>query len=207
MKLRPSASFLFSALFALFLSPLSVSAQDAGKVLADLKTEILASQKLSEPAKVFVVEKLLPQSSNPVFCKETIAQNAKGTSLDEIKTIDAEWIATKDGSLPIQKEKMSNPCAKEIVSIVTANPSVAETFVMDNQGANVGQNQLTSDYWQGDEPKWVKSFNDGKGGVDIGEAKLDKSSGSVLQQVSLPIVAEDGKVIGSITWGIDVSKF
>ncbi|GEM_PF-2294605 len=207
MKLRPSASFLFSALFALSLSFSPVSAQDAGQVLANLKTELLASQKLSEPAKIFVVEKLLPQSSNPVFCKETVAQNAKGTSLEEIKTIDAEWIATKDGSLAIQKEKMSNPCAKEIVSIVTANPSVAETFVMDNQGANVGQNQLTSDYWQGDEPKWVKSFNDGKGGVDIGEAKLDKSSGSVLQQVSLPIVAEDGKVIGSITWGIDVSKF
>ena len=33
-----------------------------------------------------------------------------------------------------------------------------EIFVMDNKGMNVGQSDITSDYWQGDEAKWIKTY-------------------------------------------------
>ena len=76
---------------------------------------------------------------------------------------------------------------------------------MDNQGAVVGENDLTSDYWQGDEAKWQNSFNGGKGGADIGKIKFDKSANAQLQQISIPVL--DGTtVIGAITIGIDISK-
>ena len=32
---------------------------------------------------------------------------------------------------------------------------------MDAQGANVCLSHETSDYWQGDEPKWQRIFRDG----------------------------------------------
>ena len=65
---------------------------------------------------------------------------------------------------------------------------------------------MTSDYWQGDEAKWENSFNGGKGGVDVGKIKFDKSANTQLQQVSLPIIDESGNVIGAITYGLAIDK-
>lgn len=45
------------------------------------------------------------------------------------------------------------------------SPEYAEIFVMDNQGANVAMSDKTSDYWQGDEDKFVRSFAGGEGKV------------------------------------------
>lgn len=152
-----------------------------------------------------VTEKLLALCTNPVFVKEVAAQNDKKVSLDDIKKIDDEW-QKAESELPIQKEKMTNDCAKEIIKLVKDLKVLGETFVMDNQGANVGQNALTSDYWQGDEPKWQKSYNEAKGGVDIIEPKFDKSANTVEQKVSLPIIDAAGNVIGAVSWGVRVDQ-
>jgi hypothetical protein len=76
---------------------------------------------------------------------------------------------------------------------------------MDNQGANVCQNELTSDYWQGDEAKFEKSYNGGKGAIFVDEVEFDDSSQAYLCQVSVPVMDGD-KAIGAITIGVDVEK-
>jgi hypothetical protein len=76
---------------------------------------------------------------------------------------------------------------------------------MDNLGANVAMSDKTSDYWQGDEAKFVKSYNGGKGDIFIDEVKFDDSTQNYLVQVSVP-VKEGDKVIGAITFGINVDK-
>ncbi|MBU2648900.1 cache domain-containing protein, partial [bacterium] len=173
--------------------------------VTDLKTR-LASQidqnsKASDKVKAFVKTVLLPSINHPTFIAAVTAQNADKTSLDEIRKIDKQWIDAED-FLPIQKKKMENPCADVIRQMAKTSPVIAEAFVMDNQGANVCQNELTSDYWQGDEAKWKNSFNGGKGGIDVGVEKLDKSTNAVLQQISLPVTDTNGSVIGAITFGI-----
>jgi hypothetical protein len=45
-----------------------------------------------------------------------------------------------------------------------------------------------------------------RGGIDIGKVKHDKSADAALQQVSLPIIDADGKVIGALTFGILVDE-
>ena len=84
--------------------------------------------------------------------------------------------------------------------------AIVEAFIMDNQGAVVGETNLTSDYWQGDEAKWTDSFSNSRGGINIGKEKYDKSAGTKLQQVSLPIIDEVGNVIGAITYGISTQR-
>jgi len=168
-----------------------------------IKTAV-ESSTLSDAGKKFVVEKLLPLCEDAAIVAAVAAQNAGAVTLDEIKKIDAEWQAAED-ELPIQKEKLGNATAQALKEFVRGTPAVAEAFVMDNQGAIVGENNLTSDYWQGDEDKWVKSFAAGAGGVDVGAPKFDKSANITLQQVSLP-VTKDGKAIGAITFGLDISR-
>jgi predicted HNH restriction endonuclease len=183
------------------------AAQDAAtkKLLDALRKEINAEKDLSDKVKAFAIKSLLPHSTNAVFVKETLAQNAKKMALDEIKKIDEQWIKA-ESMLPIQQEKLNNACAAEVKKILARIPAVLEAFVMDDQGGVVGENNLTSDYWQGDEDKWINSFNGGKGGVDIGKAKFDKSANATLQQISLPLIAKGGKVVGAITWGVAIDK-
>lgn len=178
--------------------------QDLASVLDQLNSQITASADGSDKIKEFTKTKLLALATNPVIVAEVKSQNAKKMSMDEIKKIDEEWSNAED-ELPIQTEKMNNACAKELSSVVASNPMIAEIFVMDNQGGNVGQNRLTSDYWQGDEPKWQNVYNGGKGGILIDKEKLDKSTNIMTQQISVPVLDENGQVIGAICCGINVS--
>ena len=172
---------------------------------AKLSADIDASSKASAKVKTYVKEVLIPLSANPVFVKAVKEQNAKGMTLEQIKKTDQMWIDAEE-ELAIHKTLMGNACAKEIGKITGKNQGLSEVFVMDHQGANVGQNGLTSDYWQGDEAKFKNAYVKGKGGVDIGKEKLDTSTGVVEQKIGLPIVDENGKVIGAVSWGVLSNK-
>ena len=194
---------LFSATLLAFASGLF--AADPAAIVATLTKTIDASTALDAETKTFVKTALLPESTNAALIKEIKAQHAKKVTLEKITEIDKAWMKAEE-ELPIQKEMLSNACAVEIKAIVAKNPAkLTEVFAMDNQGANVGQNALTSDYWQGDEDKWKLSYNEAKGGIDIGKAKFDKSANAQLQQVSLPIIDTDGTIVGAITYGIKVA--
>ena len=63
----------------------------------------------------------------------------------------------------------------------------------------------TSDYWQGDEPKFTKAYNKGSGAIYISDVNFDDSTQAYLVHVSVPI--SDGKnIIGVKTFGVDVNK-
>lgn len=202
------ARFVMAAVVALCFSLFApwqsvIGADVKADMLANLTKLVDASTAAAPEMKDFVKAKLLPLCTNPVFVKAITEQNAKAVPLDKIKQTDALWQKAED-ELPIQKELMTNACAEEIRRLAKELGSLTETFVMDNQGANVGQNALTSDYWQGDEEKWTNSFNAGKGGIDIGQPKLDKSTNKVDQKISLPVIDETGKVIGAVCFGVSL---
>ena len=76
---------------------------------------------------------------------------------------------------------------------------------MDNRGLNVGQSDVTSDYWQGDEAKWKKTFLVGPGAMIIDDVELDESTQTFQSQLSMSITDQaTGEVIGAITVGVDV---
>jgi hypothetical protein len=100
---------------------------------------------------------------------------------------------------------MVSECGKHLRSIQASTPYYAEIFVMDNQGANVAMTDKTSDCWQGDEAKFIESFNRGKGAVHISDVEFDDSTQAYLVQVSVP-VEDDNTIIGAITFGINIDK-
>lgn len=142
--------------------------------------------------------------SDPVIVKAVKAENAKNKTLDQIKEMDKKWRDTP-GIADFMKALMESPCGKHLRGIQKNKAYIAEIFVMDNQGANVAMTDKTSDYWQGDEAKFIKSFNNGKGDIHVSDVEFDDSSQAYLVQVSVPV--KDGKkVIGAITIGVDVDK-
>lgn len=198
---------IFLLVAAIFLSTSMAfpkSDNKTHKLVNALKAEITAHALLSKNSKGLAINKMLPMVTNSVFVQETLKQNKKGVAINEIKKIDKQWINAEE-ELAIQSEKMSNTVAKAIKGWVKENPEFVEVFVMDDQGAVVGENALTSDYWQGDEAKWKNSYKNGAGGLDGGKVKFDKSANQKLQQVSLPIIASGGVVVGAITFGYKVN--
>ena len=84
---------------------------------------------------------------------------------------------------------------------------VTEVFVMDNKGLNVAQSALTSDYWQGDEAKWQKTYLVGPDALHISEVEFDDSTGYYQTQASMPITDPNtNEVIGAITFGINIQS-
>jgi hypothetical protein len=159
-----------------------------------------APQKVIDLAK----GKLAKYGADPVIVEAVKAENAKRKTLDQIKDMDKKWMATS-GVAPFMKELQDNKCGKHLRDIKKSEAYFMEIFVMDNLGANVCMSDKTSDYWQGDEPKFTESYKGGTGAIHIPEIKFDDSSQAYIVQVSVPVM-EGGKAIGAITFGVDPNK-
>ena len=176
------------AILLLGMAAMPVAAQSADNMQKRLEAEAV---------------KLKAWAQDPLFVAAVVAQNNQHLTMAEINKRDEAWMAGKAARLI--KEMTTSPCADHLRQLTGTSPIYSETFVMDNQGALVCENMQTTDYWQGDEAKWQRSFNGGKGAVFIDRPKLDESAKVHLAQISLPIM-KDGKAIGAITIGIEIDK-
>lgn len=168
-------------------------------------TRIYAAEKASQAIIDLAHSELVKLGEDPMIIKAIKAENAKGNTLEHIKAMDEKWKATP-GIADYMHALMDSECGKHLRKIQESTPYYAEIFIMDNQGANAAMTDKTSDYWQGDEAKFIESYNEGVGGISISDVEFDDSTQAYLVQVSVP-VNDGGTVIGAITIGIDVDIF
>jgi hypothetical protein len=185
-----------------YLLILSILCLVAGGALGQSVTKTVLT-----PAQQSAVEaqarQFLTWGRDPELIRAVKDQNAKKLTVDQIQKADADWTAGKSDARIW--ELMGNPCAQRLRALMKSQSSLVEAFVMDNQGALVCSNKQTSDYWQGDEAKWQKSYNGGKGQIFIDQPRYDMSTRTVQVQVSVPV--KDGEAtIGALTVGLDPAK-
>jgi hypothetical protein len=149
-----------------------------------------------------LIPELKKWGKNSLVIKEVKKQNKLKASLQEIIEIDRQWQTTA-GLNSLMLSLMKSPSAQALLQWEIQNGIVFETIVMDNQGATVAMTNKTSDYWHGDESKYIEAFN--KGEVHISEEAYDESAHIFLVQVSVP-VKRWRKTIGVITFGINMDK-
>ena len=145
---------------------------------------------------------------NPMIVRAINAQNTANQSVDQagIDAMDQQWRAESvNGSGPMVDKVMANELSLYLQGVREESQGlITEVFVMDNRGLNVGQSDLTSDFWQGDEAKWQKTFQAGPDTLFVDEVELDESSQRYQTQVSYSITdPATGEVIGAVTIGID----
>ena len=156
-------------------------------------------------------EQIKPWLSDPAVIDAVKAQNAKTASLSDadIDKLDKQWRAeAKGGGGPLVNELLGNALSKLLAGKKQgANGVISELFVMDAKGLNVGHSDVTSDYMQGDEGKWQKTYSVGPDAVFIDEVEFDESSKAFQSQVSATVVdPASGKPIGAITIGVNVEN-
>ena len=150
--------------------------------------------------------------NHPAIFNAIRAQNVSTEMLSQtdINALDQTWraeVGTADA--PLIASVMNNAASEHLRAHVTeAGGRITEVFVMDGRGLNVASSAITSDYWQGDEAKWIETYMQGPDAVHVSEIEFDESTQTYQVQVSMPVADPDsGTVIGAVTFGIDAQSF
>lgn len=171
---------------------------------------VFAAGEHEGPVKDFVTKNVMPWLNSAEVVNAVKAQNAKnaGLSQADIDKLDKQWRAEVDASAkPLIDATLASSLSKFLMAKKAENPEiVTEMFVMDNKGLNVGQSDVTSDYWQGDEGKWQKTFSVGPDAIFVDDVEKDESTQALQAQVSVSIKDESGAAVGAITVGLNVEK-
>jgi hypothetical protein len=142
-------------------------------------------------------------AADPIVVDAVLKANvANQQTQEEINQTDVQWRETQGVDSPLVSQCLNNACAKMLKQVQKAHPEYLELFVMDDKGCNVAQSNKTSDYWQGDEAKWIESFNRGHGKVFVDDIQYDESTRAYVVQISLPVFDKQGATIGAITISI-----
>lgn len=172
---------------------------------------VQAEEAHATAAQNYVKANVLSWLGDKVVVDAIKAANTKNAALTQadIDKLDKEWRGQIDAaSKPlidgIMKNELSAFLAKKKAD---SKGLITELFVMDNKGLNVGQSDITSDYWQGDEDKWQKTFKVGPDAVFVDDVKKDESTQQLQVQISVPIKdPASGEVIGAITIGLNMDE-
>ena len=174
-----------------------------------LATAAYAAEPHEAPMRDFANNTVSSWISNPVVVEAIKAQNDEHANLsqDEIDKLDKQWRAeTGSSDRPLIDEVLAKALSDFLAETKNGTQGlVTEVFVMDNKGLNVGQSDVTSDYWQGDEAKWKKTYLAGPDAIFIDEVEQDESTQMFQSQLSMSIVdPATGDVIGAITVGVNI---
>lgn len=180
------------------------------KTVGQVKNNLEEQKKLSNIINRIINEEITVWVKNPIIINAVKKANEEATkSLNQIIELDERWKATIGVDEWIGSF-MDNPCARYLKTLQNKKRNqrnlYAEIFVVDKQGCIVAMTNKTTDYWQGDEDKFIKSYANGRGAIFVNTAGYDNSSQVLsLIQVSGPVFAPDtGKAIGIITVGMDL---
>ncbi|MEZ5826365.1 MAG: hypothetical protein R3C97_17055 [Geminicoccaceae bacterium] len=159
----------------------------------------------------FVDSKIRPWLQDASVIDALKKQNAEHAALDDagINELDQTWRAEAEaGGGPLITGLLGRPLSQMLVDKKNASQSlVTEMFIMDNRGLNTAQSDVTSDYWQGDEAKWQKTFLVGPDAVFIDDIEFDDSTELFQTQVSVSIAdPQTGSAIGAVTIGLNVEE-
>ncbi len=166
------------------------------------------STRIVTPDFVDVLRKNVMQ---PVTILSVHASNARhqGVQQAEIDTLDNTWKAeAKSDDQPLIAEILSSPLSSYLLYVQAKSAGLfTEIFVMDKFGLNVGQSSVTSDYWQGDEDKFQKTYAIGPDAVFIDEPEFNDETKTWRTQVNFTIVDPESKTaIGAATAEINLTE-
>jgi hypothetical protein len=157
------------------------------------------------------VAALRQQLQQPVTILSVTSSNKhhEGVQQAEIDKLDEAWkTEAKSDDQPLIAEILSSPLSSYLLYTQAKSAGLfTEIFIMDKFGLNVGQSSVTSDYWQGDEDKFQKTFQVGSDAVFIDEPEYDDNTKTWRVQVNLTIVDPESKAaIGAATAEINLTE-
>jgi hypothetical protein len=157
----------------------------------------------------YVEKHVRPMVEVPIVLHAVEEQNLKFRDVSEmdIRVLDETYRSeVGSGDLHMIKALLGKSVSLYLKSKQDdSQGTIVEFFVTDCHGMNVGQSTETTDYWQGDEDKFLKTFALGSNDIFIDKAERDESTQLLETQASFTLKNEAGKPIGiaTVTIAID----
>lgn len=187
-----------------FATLIAVAAPFGGAQAAD-------NSALNDALMKYVVPQIKEIVGHPVVLIALRAQNErhKGMTEPQIIEFDNEWRAQrKQDNQPLIAQLFGSPLSTYLTRLQAGSLGLyAEMFVMDSVGLNVGLSSVTSDYWQGDEAKWQKTYKVGPDAIFIDEPEANAETATTRVQVNMTIPdPQAGTPLGAITVEVNVTE-
>ncbi len=140
---------------------------------------------------------------NAVVEISVTSQNKKYKAIaqSEVDSLDKQWRAERDKEdQPLIAAILSSPLSNYLTQIQAASGGLfTEIFIMDAKGLNVGQSAITSDFWQGDEAKFKKTFPNGSSAIFVDDPEFHEGTNTWRAQVNLTVSNTSNQPIGAVT--------
>lgn len=163
--------------------------------------------KLISPA---LIEEMRSFISSEIVQVSVDAQNKRLSNMaqEQIDALDNQWKAEREAAdKPLIAATLSSPLSVYLARIQGKSLGLyAEIFVMDQNGLNVGQSSVTSDFWQGDEDKFQKTFDVADDAMFVDAAEWDDEAKIWRNQVSFTLLDASKKKIGAVTVEINLTE-
>ena len=127
----------------------------------------------------------------------------------QLQALNARWLAGDETVIQrvTSTDENVNPAAEVTGALEDFQRTFADhlrTTLTDRYGAIVSATGLTVDYYQADEAWWQTAWNNGQGGVYIGEPEVEEVTGLLSLLIAVPVYdeavtegsEERGEVIG-----------
>jgi hypothetical protein len=127
---------------------------------------------------------------------------------DEIDAWDKRWRAERDQQdQPLVASVMASPLSTYLLRIQAMSTGLyTEIIMMDAKGLNAGLSNISSDYWQGDEAKFQKTFDVGPKAVFVDEPEHNDETATDRVQVNLTIPDAAGAPLGAVAVEVNLTE-
>lgn len=177
--------------------------------------EVATSTNRAESLKALITDEVV--RGLRAFGEEDVFQIVLAVCNDKNKNVvdsdyaglDAQWKAELGKEeQPAIARALTNPLSLRATQMQAESDGLfLEIFVMDAKGLNCGQSAATSDYWQGDEAKWQKTYLVGADAVFIDDPEMHEKLGVWAAQVNLSIKDKNsGGVLGAVTYEVNLTE-
>lgn len=171
--------------------------------------ELVAGDVHIGPVTAYVEVNVRPWIEDPLIVEALKDLNERHVHLtpSDFDRMDAAWRAELSSNMqPLIDSVTGSPLAKFLKDKQAASGgAITEIIVIDAKGLSIGESEPSSDYWQGDELKWQRTYPAGGGTLFVDRAEKDESTQMLQAQASLTVSdPQTHQPIGTITVGINL---
>jgi len=145
--------------------------------------------------------------------RQIIESGPRQVNFTDVMTIDSKWQALAPLAMPeLAARILALPGSRALEAWHRSRDGlVTEAMLINRMGTVAAMSRLTSDYWQGDEPKFQLAMQ-GAGGdpgraLFISPIRYDSSTGRFQIDVSAPVLSGNGdQPEGVVVVGLDIES-
>lgn len=111
--------------------------------------------------------------------------------------LDKEW--QKDGAaVAARLGLLASPASRFLADLVKNDSIYREVLLTDRHGRLAAASNVTSDYFQADEPWWRNAFDQGRGRISVSDVRRDESAHVYAFEIAVPVLKPESDEVTGI---------